>query len=316
MDAICLGELLIDFVSPDADVALGAATRFVKAPGGAPANVAVALARLGLKSAFVGCVGRDPFGDFLSETLREAGVDVSRLRRADEARTTLAFVATHTGGAKDIAFWRGADATLTLDDLDRPFLHTARLFHFCSVSLSRQPVRAATLSAAAEAKAGGALISFDPNWRAPLWEHPEEGHHWIAAGVELADVVKVADEELELVCGTTDVDTALHHLLARGPRLAVLTFGAGGALAATRTERVRVPGFPVTVKDTLGAGDAFVAALLSRVLSWRGLTPGEADLREALTFANAAGALTTRTVGVIPALPTTADIEAFLAGRV
>ncbi|MBI5834509.1 MAG: hypothetical protein HZB16_19595 [Armatimonadetes bacterium] len=316
VDALCLGELLIDLVSPDADVGLAEARSFVKAPGGAPANVAVGLARWGLSAGFVGCVGDDAFGRHLRDTLVGEGVDTQGLRLHPEARTTLAFVATRSDGRKDILFYRnpGADAMLAPADLDPAQLASTRLFHFCSVSLSRSPVREATLTAARLAKAAGATISFDPNWRAPLWDDPAEGRAQIAAGVALADVLKVADEELELVAGTDDPEAAVERLLAAGPRLVVITFGADGALAATAAQRTRLPGFAVHAVDTLGAGDAFVAGLLSYLLEQPriNLDLDELALAAMLRRANAAGALATTVVGVIPALPTPQRVQSFL----
>ncbi len=314
MDAITLGELLIDLVCPEPDRSLSEAGSFTKAPGGAPANVAVGLQRLGLATGFIGCVGRDPFGDYLAGVLAAEGVDTRHLIRA-AARTTLAFVATRADGRKDITFWRnpGADAELRPEDLDPTYLATTRLFHFCSVSLSRSPAREATLAAARLAKQAGALISFDPNWRAPLWDRPGEAAPLLQEGLALADVVKVADEEMELVCGTANEDEALSRLLARGPRVAVVTRGAAGSVARTATARAEAPGFAVKAIDPLGAGDAFVAALLYRLLDTGHLAPDTAQLGDILRFANAAGALATTRVGVIPALPDQAAIAALVS---
>jgi len=297
-------------------VGLAEARSFVQAPGGAPANVAVGLARWGLGAGFVGCVGDDAFGRHLRAVLAGEGVDTRGLRLHPDARTTLAFVATRSDGRKDILFYRnpGADALLTPADLDMALLAEARLFHFCSVSLSREPMRSTTWAAARAAKAAGAAISFDPNWRAPLWDGSTEARAQIAAGVALADILKVADEELELVAGTDEVDLAVDRLLAAGPRLVVLTFGADGALAATAEQRVRVPGFSVKAIDTLGAGDAFVAGLLSYLLG-RPRLDGQLDAAELtamLRRANAAGALATTKLGVIPALPTPSRVQSFL----
>lgn len=314
MQALCLGELLVDFVCPEPDVSLAEAPSFTRAPGGAPANVAVGLQRLGIPAGFLGCVGRDPFGDWLAGVVAAEGVNVDGLVRSETVRTTLAFIATRSDGRKDITFYRnpGADAELRVEDLDLGRVQSARLFHFCSVSLSREPARAATLAAADAAKAGGALISFDPNWRAPLWDDPAEARAPLAAGLDLADIVKVADEELEIVCGTNDIEHALDRLLALDVKLAVVTRGADGAAAATAGARVSCPGYEVDVVDPLGAGDAFVAALLAGVLA----SPPEFDhngLFELLEFANAAGALATQGLGVIPSLPTRAAIASFRA---
>ena len=316
MDALCLGELLVDLVSPDADVGLAEARSFVKAPGGAPANVAVGLSRWGQRAGFCGCVGDDAFGHHLRDTLAAEAVDTRGLRLHDGARTTLAFVATRSDGRKDILFYRhpGADALLTPDDLDARLFDGLRLFHFCSVSLSREPIRSATWAALRLAKASGALISFDPNWRAPLWDDADEARAQIAHGVAQADLLKVADEELELVAGTADVDDAVQRLLAAGPKMVVITFGADGALAATADSRARVPGFVVEAIDALGAGDAFVAGLLSYLLEPTALSLAldETALTAMLRRANAAGALATTRVGVIPALPTAQAVAEFL----
>lgn len=314
MDALCLGELLIDFVCPEVDRSLAAAGSFVKAPGGAPANVAVGLRRLGRRSGFCGCVGADPFGDYLADVLAAEEVDLRGLTRST-ARTTLAFVATRADGRKDITFYRhpGADAELRVEDLDPALIAEAKLFHFGSVSLSREPARSATLRAAEIAKEAGAIVSFDPNWRAPLWDDPAPARELFARYLALATVAKVADEELVLVTGTADENEALDRLLATGPSLAVITRGAAGSVAATRAGRATHPGYRVAVRDPLGAGDAFVAAMLSRVMDWPSWDRGEAELAELLRFANAAGALTCRRVGVIPALPTTTEIDSFLA---
>jgi len=315
MDAICLGELLIDFVCPVVDVSLAEAPRFAKAPGGAPANVAVGLARHGLRVGFIGKVGADPFGDFLERTLQAAGVDTAYLQRSPTARTTLAFVATRSDGRKDITFYRnpGADQQLSPGDLDWDYLRRARLFHFGSVSLSHSPSREATLEAARQAREAGCLVSYDPNWRPTLWDDPQ-AREVIWQAVPLAHVVKLAEEEWEFLTGTPDFAAGSRLLREQGPSLVVITRGEQGSAFDAGEGVVEVPGFAVEVVDPLGAGDGFVAALLYRLLQEPDPFQVPANsLREILRFANAAGALTTQRVGVIPALPTTAEVERFLA---
>ena len=165
--ALCIGELLIDFVSTTPDVTLAEAPGFVKAPGGAPANVAVGLAKLGVDAGFIGKVGADPFGDFLTETLQQNNVDTTYLIAGETSRTTLAFVATRSDGMKDITFYRhpGADIQLSPNEIDADYIHSAELFHYGSVSLSHSPTREATLKAIQCAKSAGAFISYDPNLR-------------------------------------------------------------------------------------------------------------------------------------------------------
>ncbi|MBW3622585.1 MAG: carbohydrate kinase [Armatimonadetes bacterium] len=316
MDLLALGELLIDFVSSEPDVSLIHAPGFVKAPGGAPANVAVAAARMGLSSGFIGKVGEDPFGQFLRETLVDTGVSDAHLYSDPEARTTLAFIATRTDGRKDIAFYRnpGADAQLSPEELPFDALRSCRCLHFGSVSMSREPARSATLRAVEAAREAGALISFDPNWRPPLWEDYTVARDLIWHAMPLADVVKLADEEWEFVTGTQDLEEGARKVLDAGPKLCLVTLGAEGAYYHNGTVQGRVPGFTVPVADTLGAGDAFVGAVLSEFLiAGKVESLSEGDLQRIVRFGNAAGALTCTGTGVIPSLPHRAAVQRFLS---
>ena len=315
---IAVGELLVDLVSSAPDVSLKDAPGFVKAPGGAPANVAVAAGRLGLATAFVGKVGTDAFGDFLEETVREAGVDTSGLVRSVEARTTLAFIATRSDGRKDIAFYRnpGADMLLTPDELPKEALAECRCLHFGSVSLSQEPARSATLAAARLARDDGALISFDPNWRPALWDDHEEARTVIRKAMRLAHVVKLADEEMEFVMGTDDASAAAQAVLDAGPALCFITHGPGGASFLGRMGSGFVEGYSVDVVDTLGAGDAFMGAVLAEIVNNRDpLYLSEGNLHRITRRGNAAGAITCTKVGVIPSLPTMSELDTFLAGK-
>ncbi len=320
--AVCLGEVLIDFVSEEKDAPLASLPRFVGAAGGAPANVAVGLARLGVETGFIGKVGDDPFGEHLRGTLRAEGVDTTFLRRAPGVRTTLAFVATRGDGTKDICFYRnpGADMLLTAEEVRADYLRGARLFHFGSVSLSRPPAREATMYAARLAREEGLLISYDPNWRPSLWPDPVEarGHIWEA--MSLATVVHCAREEWEFVSGTDSLEEGAARILQTGVSLVVVTQGEEGCWWDNGRARGQLPGFPVEAVDPLGAGDAFVAAMLSRLLPvWEeGGNIGEVEgesLRGTMTYANAAGAITCTRRGVIPALPTAEEVARFLSER-
>jgi len=318
MDAICLGELLIDFVCPEENVSLAEAPGFQKAPGGAPANVAVGLAKLGVTTGFIGQVGADPFGDFLRRVVADQGVDTTHLRQTEAARTTLAFVATRRDGRKDITFYRhpGADFLLAPEHIDRDYVTSARLFHFGSVSLSHNPSREATLHAARLAREAGLWVSFDPNWRPTLWDDHAAAPGLIWEALSLAHVAKLAEEEWEFVTGTDDLVAGSERILARGPQLVVITRGEKGCAFHNGRTYEEIPGFAVDVVDPLGAGDGFVAAMLEQLLREDDLTALDtARLREVLVRANAAGALTTQRVGVIPALPTGAEVEAFLKAR-
>jgi fructokinase len=317
-EAIALGELLVDFISLETDVALAELPSFAGAAGGAPANVAVGLAKLGISAGFVGKVGDDPFGEHLRRTLEQEGVDTQGLRTARGVRTTLAFVATRGDGRKDICFYRhpGADMLLTAAEVSSEYLQSARVFHFGSVALSRSPAREATMHAAQTAREAGLFISYDPNWRPTLWEEPVAARGQIWLPLSQADVVHCSEEEWEFLTGGSDLEAGAARMLAAGPGLVVVTRGAQGCYYDDGANRGEVPGFAVEVVDPLGAGDAFVAAMLSRLLEEaRPLKLSDARLREVVTFANAAGALACTRRGVIPALPTRAEIEAFLAAR-
>jgi fructokinase len=215
---VSLGELLVDMVSEAPDASLQEAPRFMKAPGGAPANVAVGLARLGASASFVGQVGDDPFGEWLRNIIAAEGVDVSYLFRSRVARTTIAFVATRSDGRKDICFYRnpGADALLSEVELRPAMFDGTQIFHCGSVTLSQSPARDAQLRAAKMAIERDVLVSFDPNWRPSIWSDTEEAHALIWQMIGLSDIVKVADEEWEFVTGTSDFERAPQKSVLRG----------------------------------------------------------------------------------------------------
>ena len=313
--AICIGELLIDFVSTTPDVTLAEAPGFVKAPGGAPANVAVGLTKLGIEAGFIGKVGADSFGVFLSDTLQQNHVDTTFLIAGETSRTTLAFVATRSDGMKDITFYRhpGADIQLSPDEIHADYIESAELFHYGSVSLSHSPTREATLKAIQIAKDTGAFISYDPNLRLMLWDNADDAKHWIWEVMPYADVVKISEEEWEFVTGEIEFATGIEHILGLGVKLLVITLGEQGCYYTNGKVDGYVNGYSVDVVDTLGAGDAFVAAMLSKLIRQNDLsTLTNDDLDNIMLYANAAGALATQTVGVIPALPTHSDIVNFL----
>jgi fructokinase len=313
--ALCIGELLIDFVSTTPDVTLAEAPGFVKAPGGAPANVAVGLAKLGVDAGFIGKVGADPFGDFLTETLQQNNVDTTYLIAGETSRTTLAFVATRSDGMKDITFYRhpGADIQLSPNEIDVDYIHSAELFHYGSVSLSHSPTREATLKAIQYAKSAGAFISYDPNLRLVLWDSVDDAKHWIWEVIPHADVVKISEEEWEFVTGDIELKQGVERILGLGVKLLVVTLGERGCYYTNGNVEGSVDGFAVEVVDTLGAGDAFVAAMLTQLMTHADIESLEKDKLDAIMrYANAAGALATQKVGVIPALPTHSEIERFL----
>ncbi len=315
MDIVCLGELLVDMFPSELGKELAEVSAFRPKPGGAPANVAVAAKRLGMESAFIGKVGNDAFGHHLADVLRQEGVDVRGVRYDDKARTGMAFIAMPDANSYDILFYRnpGADMRLRTDELHRALLKGTRVYHFGSISLIQEPSQSATLEALEIARGAGALISFDVNYRPDLWER-EEARERVLTTLPEVDVLKVNEAELELLAGTVDLETGSQAMLERGPGLCVVTLGPGGSTFQVAAGGGHVPAFEVETVDATGCGDAFVAGLLRQLVSideWpQELTP--ARVRSALRYANAAGALTALTQGVIPALPTADEVDAFL----
>jgi fructokinase len=313
LDVVACGELLIDFVSTESGVTLAQAPAFKKAAGGAPANVAVGVARLGYRAGFMGQVGEDDFGHFLADTLAGAGVDTGGLRYSTEARTALAFVSLRPDGERSFMFYRhpSADMLWRPADVDAAFAGSTRVFHYGSISLIGEPSRSATLAALAHARAGGALISYDPNLRLPLWPSAEAARTGMLDGWQHADLAKVSEEELAFLSGETDMERGARSLWHTGLRLLVVTCGAQGCVYFTRRGSGKLPGYSVQAVDTTGAGDGFVAGLLAGLLECD-LDWSDEQLVQALRFGNAVGALTTMQRGAIPALPGREAVETFM----
>jgi fructokinase len=316
-DVLCVGDLLIDFVPAVTGTGLIDAPAFQKAPGGAAANVAVGLARLGVNSAFMGMVGSDPFGTFLAESLREAGVDTLPLRFTAAARTALAFVSLRADGEREFLFYRhpSADMLFTPADVDTVAIDASPVLHFDSISLAGENPRAASLFAADRALAQGHLVSYDVNLRLPLWPDAAAATAGIRAGLAKAQIVKLSDDELDFLTGRRDPEAVRELLWHDTLRLVTVTRGAAGSTWLTRTARGDVASFPVTAVDTTRAGGGFMAGLLAGLLHDPQALAEPARLDGLCRFANAVGALTTQERGAIPSLPTRAAVEAFLAGQ-
>jgi fructokinase len=315
MDIVCLGEVLVDMFPAELGRPLAEVSAFRPKPGGAPANVAVAAARLGAESGFIGKVGDDAFGHHLAAVLEAEGVNVSGMRYDQEARTGLAFIAMPDVNTYDILFYRnpGADMRLRTDELDREILERAQAFHFGALSLIQEPSRSATLEALCIAREAGALISFDVNYRADLWSK-EEAYERVMATVPSVDLLKINEVEVEILGGAEDTDAVCSALLGLGPSLVVVTLGPEGSSFRVAEGGEHVPAFRVETVDATGCGDGFVAGLLCQLVvgaDWRQqLTVPR--MREILRYANGVGALTSLTQGVIPALPAAEQVEAFL----
>ncbi len=315
-DVVALGELLVDFTQHGRSEQGN--PLFEANPGGAPANVLAMLRKLGRRCAFLGKVGKDSFGDMLARTVEDAGVDLRGLRRDAEVHTTLAVVHTLPGGDRDFSFYRrpGADIMLRPEELDRELIQSCRIFHFGSLSLTDEPCRSATMEALDLARASGALISFDPNLRPPLWESQETARQWIAWGLERCDILKIADNELLFMTGETDFDRGAALLQERYPNIRLLnvTAGAEGSTAYCGGRRVFVPACKKGgVIETTGAGDTFCACVLNYVLEHGPEELGDGELRQMLRFANTAAYLVTTKKGAICSMPERSQVEALLA---
>ncbi|KAL9431776.1 hypothetical protein AB3S75_026885 [Citrus x aurantiifolia] len=312
---VSFGEMLIDFVPTVSGVSLAEAPGFLKAPGGAPANVAVAVARLGGKAAFVGKLGDDEFGRMLAGILEENGVSADGINFDQGARTALAFVTLRADGEREFMFYRNpsADMLLRPDELNLELITSARVFHYGSISLIVEPCRSAHLEAMKAAKEAGALLSYDPNLRLPLWPSPEEAREQIMSIWDKAEVIKVSDVELEFLTGSDKIDdeSALS-LWHPNLKLLLVTLGEHGCRYYTKSFKGTVDAFRVKTVDTTGAGDAFVGALLCKIVDDQSVIEDEPRLREILKFANACGALSTTKKGAIPALPTESEALALL----
>jgi len=309
-------------VSLEKGVNLEHAPGFEKAAGGAPANVAAGVAILGTDAGFIGKVGDDFCGRFLHETLYDADVDLTNFILDPTHRTQLAFVTVLADGSPDFTFYieRSADMTLAPEELDEEYLAEADVFHFGSITLINEPVRSATLRAIEVAADSGALVSYDPNLRRPLWPDEATAQREITAAIELCDVIKISEVELEFITGTDDLVRGSAEILAKGPELVSVTLGGEGCYFDNGKARGHLPGFRVPVEETTGCGDAFVAATLVGLLEHMqdGREPGDLDedeLSQIFTFANAAGALTATAKGAIPSLPPREEVEEFLRDR-
>ena len=322
-DVTAIGELLIDFTQNG--LSQQGNPLFEANPGGAPCNVLAMLQKLGHKTAFLGKVGADGFGDQLAQVAAEAGIELRGLRRDQEVHTTLAIVHTKPGGDRDFSFYRnpGADMMLREEELDRELLRDSRIFHFGTLSMTHDAVRDATKTAVLAARNAGALISFDPNLRPPLWASLETARTQIVWGLSQCDILKISDNEVEFLFPKAvrtpngpDYVAGARKLLAEFPNIKLLnvTCGPDGSYSFCCGHQVFVPSFKLggTI-ETTGAGDTFCACVLHNVLLHGLENRGEESLRQMLRFANAAAYLVTTKKGAIRSMPDPKDVEEILA---
>jgi len=318
-DIVTIGEILIDLTSTgrEEDIPVYKAN-----PGGAPANVAVAAARLGADTAFIGKVGDDFYGEFLKKTLENNNVDTSYVLTDANARTTLAVVSVSEDGERSFSFYRKncADTLLSSDEIDTGLLGNTHFLHFGSVSLTDEPSRSATIFAAKKAKELGAAITYDPNYRANLWNSEAEAVGQMRSVLGMVDILKISDEELPLLTGTDDAEKGTLYLFEKyNIPLILLTLGPDGAYFRRGEETGKAEGFSVKVADTNGAGDTFFGAFLSRMVRFGCKFPSELSseqLYESVRTANLAASLTTSRHGAIPAMPDLAELETKLKAEV
>ena len=312
-----MGEVLIDFVPLKKGVSLKENQGFLREPGGAPANVAVGVAKLGGKAAFMGKLGKDFFGDYLLDVLGANGVDVTGVVRTDQAKTALAFVSLTEKGERDFVFYRqpSADMLYRPEELKSDFFQKTKIFHFGSISMINSPFRETTITALDQAKENNNLISFDPNLRPLLWSNLELAKASIIKGLQYSDIVKLSEEEMKFITGKSDLDDGTAAILKHGVKLLFVTLGSKGCFYRKGRYQNTIAGFPVKVEDTTGAGDGFTAGVLYKIATeYDGKIDllGESDLNQITIFGNAAGAFTTTGKGAINSLPSNNDLQILL----
>ena len=316
-DVIALGELLIDFTMHGESEQGN--NLFEACPGGAPCNVLAMLNKLGKKTAFLGKVGQDQFGTLLKATLDDVGIDTSALYMDQEVNTTLAFVHTFPDGDREFSFYRnpGADMMLTADEVDEEFVKKAKIFHFGTLSMTHDGVREATKKALKIAKDNGLVITFDPNLRPPLWSSLELAKEQMEYGFGKCDILKISDNEIQFVSGKEDYDEGIAYLQETyNIPLILLTMGKDGSRAYYKDLRVEAaPFLQEKTIETTGAGDTFCASSLNYVLEHGLDNLTEENLKELLTFANAAASLITTRKGALRVMSTKEEVLDFMKSR-
>lgn len=313
-DVVALGELLIDFTENGTS---GQGNPLLEAnPGGAPCNVLAMLNNLGKKTAFIGKVGRDSFGEMLTEAVKESGTDVTNLVADETVPTTLAFVHTLPDGDRSFSFYRnpGADMMLRKEEVREDIIQDGKIFHFGTLSSTHEGVREATRYALKVAKDNGLLISFDPNLREPLWESLEQAKREIAYGLSQCDILKISDNELEFMTGTTDYTKGVEILRENySISLIFVTMGKDGSRAYYKDMMVEAkPFIQENTIETTGAGDTFEGCALNYILEHGLDNLSEENLRELLIFANAGASIITTRKGALKVMPTEEEIKGLI----
>lgn len=313
-DVIALGELLIDFTENGTSDQGNPV--FEANPGGAPCNVLAMLQNLGHKTAFIGKVGNDFFGKQLRKAIQEAGIADCHLLVDDFAHTTLAIVHNDKDGDRDFAFYRnpGADMLLNEEDIPETLIQNTKIFHFGTLSMTHEGVRKATQKAINIAEEAGAIISFDPNLRPPLWNSLDEAREQILYGLAHCDILKISDDEIRWLTGKTDYTDGVDWINSRYHiPLILVSMGKEGSRAYYNGEMAEAKAF--TQKNTIettGAGDTFCGCVLHYILEQGMEKLGKDELNQMLTFANAAAALITTRKGALRVMPEEKEIKCLL----
>lgn len=311
IDIMTLGELLIDLTQGGTDE--NGNGKFTAYPGGAPANVAVAASRLGASAGFIGKVGNDAFGRSLAETLKKDNVDIKGLYFDDEQPTTMAIVSVDESGERDFSFYRnpGADTQLTSEEAIAALsANMPKILHIGSLSMTNSPSKEACEEAVKYAKENGAIISYDPNYRAALWDTEDHAVEMMKSLLPYADILKVSDEEMSMLTMIGDFEEGSRILAEYGAGIVLVTLGADGVFVRMGSKTATVPGFKVDVADTNGAGDTFLGAMLMQIAT--GMTGSEdvwTQLLGMVRYANKAASITCSRHGAIPAMPTADELK-------
>lgn len=317
-DVTCIGEILVDFVSTKKGVPLSEVPAFMKLPGGAPANLAVGLVRLGVPTAFIGRVGDDSFGKYLCNELRKIGVMSGGIVFDKEYKTRLAFVSLTPSGERFFEFWESqpADIQLRFSDVNVPVLRESKIIHISSFLLLKEPARSSLVQIISEFQDGTNLISFDPNIRLNLWKSEEKAKQLMMKVIKFTHILRLNYQEASFLTGIDNIEESAKQLLNAGPRIVVITKGENGCYFRTNNVDGYAEGFAVDVIDTTGCGDGFLAGLLQGILG-AGLRIEELSkdrLHDICRYANAVGALVATKSGAITALPGKETVERFLRG--
>ncbi len=308
-DIISIGEILIDFT---ASVNSENEIFYKQNAGGAPANVAAMAAKLRVSSSFIGKVGNDLFGKYLKEVLVENNVEVRGLVFDKGKSTTLAFVKHSESGERDFVFYRNntADTNLSFDEVNLKLIDASKIVHFGSLMLTNEPSKTAVIETIKYAHESGKIVTYDPNYRESLWNSKEEAVATMNSVLPYVDIIKVSEDELQAITDSGNMLTSIAKLLESGIKLICITQGAKGSIIATKKGIERVNPYPAETVDTLGAGDSFFGAFLSKIIkSTKTIAQLEmVDLVEFAKYANACGALTATKFGAIPAMPTDEEI--------